>query len=96
MIDDIIRSIAEKYHKDIEEITIMQFEDALLGAIKSGDFLSHVQNVHIEIDKSGRLSKEERRAMTYIPYRDKCELQEEINRLRALVAELHQQLHDKN
>jgi hypothetical protein len=96
MIDEIIKSISEKYHKDVEEITIVQFEDALLGAIKSGDFLSHIQNVHIEIDKSGRFSKEERRAMTYIPYREKCEMQEEICRLRGLVAELHQQLHNKN
>lgn len=73
--DDIIKRIAKKHAEKVEEITVEQFEVCLLEAIRSGDFMRHVQNVHLHLDKDGKLTNDSRYAMTYVPYREKLELQ---------------------
>ena len=70
--NELIKRMAAKHFAAVEELTLEQFEDALLGAIKSGDFMRHVE-------PSRGLQ-----GLSYIPYREKMELKQEIERLKEI------------
>lgn len=75
-IDKTIKEIARKHAGLVEQLTIEQFEDALVGAILSGDFVRCVQN-------DGGISLAQ--GMTYIPFRGNSELIAENARLKRII-----------
>lgn len=76
MINQYVKEVVNKYSEQVEQLTKVQFEDALIGAIKSGDFVRHVQGFHIGEQKQG---------MTYIPFREKEYLKLKIEKLKRLI-----------
>ena len=90
--DDIVKKIAKKHAEKIEELTVEQFEQCLLEAIKSGDFTRHVQASHFHLNKSGALTDNSRYAMTYAPYRDKLSLEFTIDTLQAKLQTVQEKL----
>lgn len=74
-IDQYIKKVAKKASKHTDELTEEQLEDAFLGAIKSGDFVKHVQGLY----------PNQKQGMSYIPYREKQYLQMKINKLKRLL-----------
>ena len=56
--------MTEKHYEEVDTLTKKQFEDALIGAIKSGDFVNC-----ISAGASGLAQ-----GMIYIPYREKAQL----------------------
>ena len=84
-------------------LTLDQFKDALVGAIKSGDFLIHcmqdglrpeiVPELSLEKTKEGMsLSLVGYQGLSYIPYRNKRKLENKIEKLERQFAELGQLL----
>jgi hypothetical protein len=58
--NEYVKQLVDKYHKEVEALTKEQFEDALHGAIISGDFVRHVQGDPVQ-----------KQGMTYIPFRER-------------------------
>lgn len=79
-INDIIKEITLKHLAKVEELTKEQFEDALLGAIKSGDFVRCIQQDYNPFKTMQGLS--------YIPYREKLELEARITKLQKDVCDV--------
>ena len=76
-----IKKLATKHAEKIEELTKDQFEECLLEAIESGDFMRHVQRCDIKITKEGEITENSRYGMSYIPYREKVRLEKKIEEL---------------
>ena len=76
-----IKNIADKHAEKLEELTRDQFEECLLEAINSGDFMRHVQRSDINISKEGSITNNSRYGMTYVPYREKVRLEKKIEEL---------------
>lgn len=74
-VKNLAKTFFQKYAKDLEKLTIQQFEDALVGAIKSGDFVRHVRGYYPNA----------KQGMSYIPYRDKHVLESKIIKLKRLL-----------
>lgn len=82
-INNYVKEIARKHAEKTEEITKQQFENALVGAILSGDFQRCVTSLHYDLNKDGKLTAQQSQAMTYVPYREKARLECEIEKLQA-------------
>lgn len=83
--DNWIDEFISEYYSQIESLTKEQLRDAMLGAIKSGDFQRHIYNIPFNEMKQG---------LSYIPYRDKLFLNQKIKDLLKLLFLTHEKVSD--
>tara|TARA_R110000868_G_C10972548_1_gene770445 strand:- start:29922 stop:30230 length:309 start_codon:yes stop_codon:yes gene_type:complete len=79
-IEDIVKKLSLEHAKKIESITTDQFEDALIGAIKSGDF-----QICLQYDNNLNTRTQ---GMTYIPFREVNRMKDEVNKLTHILSAL--------
>ena len=72
-VDKLLRELSKKHLEKIEELTVKQFEDALLGAIKSGDFIRCVEHC--------MPNSHHAQGVIYVPFAQKLSLQARIKEL---------------
>jgi len=90
---DYISEIVLDFHKKQDKLTKEQFQDCLMEAIASGDFVRHCTKLessyHEGIENTmhggGVINISQKQAMTYIPYR-------EVLTLKGRVIELEEAL----
>lgn len=78
---ELIENVFDTYLKNENTITIELFHDALIGAIKSGDFLKHVKDSPRASINGEILELRNYMGISYIPYRERLELESVIERL---------------
>lgn len=82
--DDFIDKLANEHNQKLEGVSREQFEDCLLGAIKSGDFQSVTTPMETRVQPgmtSTTMIAEQRVGMSYMPYRRVSELESKITEL---------------
>tara|TARA_R100000951_G_scaffold101420_1_gene92932 strand:+ start:21903 stop:22262 length:360 start_codon:yes stop_codon:yes gene_type:complete len=72
-VDKLIKELSKKHFEKVEELTVEQFEEALLGAIKSGDFIRCVEHIMPDLHHA--------QGVIYVPYAQKMHLQARIKEL---------------
>lgn len=92
---DRLKELGNKIHKEylekLESLSLEQFEDALIGAIKSGDFMLYVDKSYLINNNENTICQKQ--GLSYLPNRKVIQLKSQIEYLVCLLRKFLE-LHD--
>lgn len=80
--EEAIHKLADELHKEQDKLTREQFREALLQAIKSGDFAKHIRLTSFPIYDTQKHEHQEVSIVDYVPFRRVQELERQIELMK--------------